>query len=86
MRALLLLLILLGLPALAPGNHTPVAKTLVADLAQLGLARLDNIEGMTWGAPLPGPGGPRRVLVFVSDDNFNPAQVTQFIAAEYLAP
>ena len=76
----------LDIEALAPGNHTPVAKTLVADLAQLGLARLDNIEGMTWGAPLPGPGGPRRVLVFVSDDNFNPAQVTQFIAAEYLIP
>ncbi len=76
----------LGLAALTPGNHTPVPKTLVADFAHLGLKRLDNIEGMTWGAPLPGADGPRRVLVFVSDDNFNPAQVTQFIAAEYLAP
>lgn len=82
----------LGLDALTPGNHTPVRKTLVADFAQLGLKRLDNIEGMTWGAPLPGAQGvqgshsPRRVLVFVSDDNFNPAQITQFIAAEYIAP
>ncbi len=76
----------LGLAALTPGNHTPVPKTLVADFAHLGLKRLDNIEGMTWGAPVPGPGGRRRVLVFVSDDNFNPAQITQFIAAEYLAP
>ena len=25
-----------------------------------------------------------RVLVFASDDNFNPAQSTQFIAAEYI--
>lgn len=76
----------LDIEALAPGNHTPVPKMLVADFAHLGLQRLDNIEGMAWGAPLPGPGGPRRVLVFVSDDNFNPAQITQFIAAEYLAP
>ena len=76
----------LGLAALTPGNHTPVPKTLVADFAHLGLKRLDNIEGMTWGAPLPGADGPRRVLVFVSDDNFNPAQITQFIAAEYLIP
>ena len=76
----------LGLDALAPGNHTPAPKTLVADFARLGLRHLDNIEGMAWGAPLPGPAGPRRVLVFVSDDNFNPAQVTQFIAAEYVEP
>ena len=76
----------LGLPTLAPGNHVPVRKTLVADFARLGLAHVDNIEAMTWGEPLPGPAGPRRVLVFVSDDNFNPAQVTQFIAAEYIAP
>ena len=74
----------LGLHALAPGNHQPVRKTLVADFAQLGLKHVDNIEAMTWGAPLPGPTGARRVLVFVSDDNFNPAQVTQFIAAEYV--
>jgi len=74
----------LGLHALAPGNHTAVRKTLVADFARLGLTHLDNIEAMTWGEPLPGPAGPRRVLVFVSDDNFNPAQVTQFIAVEYL--
>lgn len=79
----------LGVTALAPGNHVPVRKTLVADFSRLGLERLDNIEAMTWGEPLPGAnaqGGPRRVLVFVSDDNFNPAQVTQFIAAEYLEP
>ena len=71
----------LNLQALAPGNHAPVSKTLVADLARLGLQQLDNIEGMTWGPPLPGGA---RVLVFVSDDNFNPAQATQFIAAEYV--
>ena len=71
----------LALPALTPANHQAAPKTLVADLAALGLTP-DNIEGMTWGPPLEG----RCVLVFVSDDNFNPAQVTQFIAAQYLGP
>lgn len=69
-----------ALPALAPGNHVPVSKTLVADLATLGAGALDNLEGMAWGPPLAAGG---RVIVFVSDDNFNPAQTTQFIAAEY---
>lgn len=73
----------LNLPALAPSNHTPAPKTLVADFAHLGLKHIDNIEAMAWGPPLPSGS---RVLVFVSDDNFNPAQVTQFIAAEYLQP
>lgn len=73
----------LGLPALAAGNHTPAAKTRVADFAQLGLPHVDNIEGMAWGPPLPAEAGGARVLVFVSDNNFNPAQTTQFIAAQY---
>lgn len=73
----------LALDRLAPGNHRAVPKTLVADFAALGVAPLDNLEGMAWGPPLPDGA---RVLVFVSDDNFNPAQATQFIAAEYLEP
>ncbi|MBA2675105.1 esterase-like activity of phytase family protein [Ramlibacter sp.] len=71
----------LAVPQLAPGNHRPAPKTLLADFAQLGLARLDNLEGMCWGPP--GAGG-ARTLVFVSDDNFNPLQVTQFVACEFL--
>lgn len=70
----------LSLDTLVTGNHRPAAKTLVADFAQLGLSRLDNTEGMTWGPELPGG---RRTLVFVSDDNFNPAQVTQLAAFEW---
>ncbi len=70
----------LAVDALAPGNHRPAAKTLVADFAALGLSRLDNTEGMCWGPPLPGGG---RMLVVVSDDNFNPLQITQFAAFEY---
>lgn len=73
----------LDLRALAPGNHASVPKTLIADFAHLGLKHVDNIEAMTWGPPLPDG---TRVLVFVSDDNFNPAQVTQFIAAQYVEP
>jgi hypothetical protein len=71
----------LRVPRLAPGNHTPARKTLLADFAQLGLARLDNMEGMCWG---PRRANGARTLVFVSDDNFNPLQVTQFVACEFL--
>ena len=67
----------LDVDTLAPGNHRPAAKTLVADFAALGLTRLDNTEGMCWGPPLPDG---QRMLVVVSDDNFNPLQVTQFVA------
>ena len=70
----------LAIDALAPGNHRPAAKTLVADFAALGLSRLDNTEGMCWGPPLPDG---KRMLVVVSDDNFNPLQITQFAAFEY---
>lgn len=76
----------LALDRLVRGNHTPVPKALVADFEALGVTPLDNLEGMAWGAPLPGSSGNTRVLVFVSDDNFNPAQATQFIAAAYLEP
>lgn len=70
----------LALDALSPDNHRPAPKTLVADFAALGLSRLDNTEGLCWGPDLPGG---RRMLVAVSDDNFNPLQVTQFAAFEF---
>ena len=68
-------------PQLLPGQYQPMPKTLVADFSQLGLQRLDNTEGMAWGPVLPNG---HRTLVCVSDDNFNPMQVTQFVAFEYL--
>ena len=37
---------------------------------------IDNIEGMTFGPPLPDG---RQTLVIVSDNNFNAGQFTQFI-------
>jgi 3-phytase/alkaline phosphatase D len=59
-----------------PVAYQPMSKRLVADIGELGL-RPDNIEGMTFGPTLPDG---RRVLVLVSDDNFNPLQVTQLVA------
>ena len=66
---------------LASGQFLPMAKRLVADFSQLGLQRLDNTEAMAWGPVLANG---NRTLVCLSDDNFNPAQVTQFVAFEYL--
>ena len=66
---------------LQPGHYRPLNKTLVADFGQLGISRLDNTEGMCWGPTLANG---HRSLVFVSDDNFNPLQITQFLAFEYL--
>jgi hypothetical protein len=70
----------LSTPALREGSFTACRKTLVADLSAAGLSRLDNTEGMGWGPMLPGGG---RTLVIVSDDNFNPGQITQFAAFEF---
>lgn len=75
----------LALPTLRPGEFTPLRKTLVADLSAYlgpGLAKLDNSECLAWGPILPAIPGqpPQRTLVLLSDDNFNPMQVTQFVA------
>jgi 3-phytase len=53
----------------------PVAKTLLLDLDDLGIP-LDNVEGMAFGPDLADG---RRTLVLVSDNNFAPAQFTQFL-------
>ena len=53
----------------------PVEKSLLLDLRTLGIP-LDNVEGMTFGPDLPDG---RRSLVLVSDNNFAPAQFTQFL-------
>ncbi|MBC8139117.1 MAG: esterase-like activity of phytase family protein [Fibrella sp.] len=58
------------------GTIIPVQKTLLLDLGSLGVIP-DNIEGMTFG-PTFADGA--RALILVSDDNFNPTQVTQFVA------
>lgn len=53
----------------------PARKKLMLDLSDLGIT-LDNLEGMTLGPRLPDGS---QSLVLVSDDNFEEAQVTQFL-------
>ena len=59
----------------------PVKRTMLLDLSSLknddgSVLALDNIEGLTFGPNVDG----KRTLILVSDNNFNPAQFTQFIA------
>ena len=59
----------------SPIALTPVSQHEVFAFDDLGIP-IDNIEGMTFGPPLPDG---RQTLVIVSDNNFNPGQFTQFI-------
>lgn len=63
--------------SLTGGGYRTVGKRLVVDLGKLGLAHVDNIEGVTWGPRLATG---ERTLVFVADDNFSPSQTGQVIA------
>jgi hypothetical protein len=56
-------------------NIQPAEKRLLLDLGNLDIP-LDNLEGMTLGPKLPDG---RRTLILVSDNNFNPLQITQFL-------
>jgi hypothetical protein len=67
----------LAVPSLTGVPVTPMTKTLLADLSVApGLSPLDNIEGITLGPRLPDG---RQSVLLVSDDNFSPSQVTQFL-------
>jgi hypothetical protein len=57
------------------GTEQAVTKELLLDLDAPGIA-LDNMEGMAFGPDLADG---RRTLVLVSDNNFAPAQFTQFL-------
>jgi endonuclease/exonuclease/phosphatase family metal-dependent hydrolase len=65
----------------------PVRKSLVADLEDLGVDP-DNIEGMALGASLLG--GRKRMLVLISDNNFQPSvqsnQIVVLAASNVLGP
>jgi hypothetical protein len=69
----------LGIDALYDGGSpiafTPVSQHEVFAFDDLGIP-IDNIEGMTFGPPLPDG---RQTLVIVSDNNFSAGQFTQFI-------
>ena len=69
-----------AVPSLADASYILVTKCLIIDLAKTpDLGPADNIEGMSWGPTLPDG---KRSLVLVSDNNFNPVQITQFLAFE----
>lgn len=57
------------------GQIREARKRLLLDLDSLGLT-LDNLEGMTLGPQLPDGS---RALLLVSDNNFTPGQVSQFL-------
>jgi hypothetical protein len=65
-------------PVLARGDYTPIAKTLLLDLATLSIVP-DNLESMSWGPRSPDG---KRTLILVSDNNFSARQTTQFLAFE----
>jgi hypothetical protein len=60
----------------SPISFTPVSQRQIFAFDDLGIP-IDNIEGMTFGPPLPDG---RQLLIIVSDNNFAPTQFTQFIA------
>jgi hypothetical protein len=70
-----------AMPALAGATYVPVRKRLLLDLEKIGLAKIDNIEGISWGPRLENG---HRSLIMISDDNFNAQQVTQILAFEVL--
>ncbi|GGB88037.1 esterase-like activity of phytase family protein [Pseudoduganella buxea] len=69
------------IPALLGAAIAPARKRLVLDLNTLHLPVLDNLEGIGWGPRLPNG---HATLAFISDDNFNPAEVTQLLLFEVL--
>lgn len=62
--------------SLAQAPVRPVRKQLLVDFADIDGLVIDNLEGLTLGPRLPGG---KRALVVVSDNNFNQAQITQFL-------
>ncbi|MBI3349337.1 MAG: esterase-like activity of phytase family protein [Burkholderiales bacterium] len=70
-----------GWPSIKGREVVPVKRTMLLDLSSLknddgSVLAMDNIEGITFGPLVDG----KRTLILVSDNNFNPAQFTQFIA------
>jgi hypothetical protein len=67
----------LAMPSMQGAALTPMSKTLAVDLSKTpGLTPLENIEGITLGPKLPDG---RQLVVLVSDNDFSPTQVTQFL-------
>lgn len=65
-----------SLKAININNIKPAPKKLLFNFTQLNIP-IDNIEGLTFGQCLPNG---RRMLIFISDNNFSPIQFTQILA------
>jgi hypothetical protein len=71
-----------GVRSLRKATYTLTTKRFLLDLSNdPAIGHVNNIEGMAFGPRLANG---NRSLVLVSDNNFNPAQVTQFLAFEVL--
>ncbi|WP_158290283.1 esterase-like activity of phytase family protein [Ramlibacter sp. WS9] len=68
-----------GVDSLAGARYVPMSKRLVLDLNQAGIGSIDNIEAAAWGPRLANGNA---TLILISDDNFAPQQVNQFLAFE----
>ena len=65
------------LDEVSPSGRRPASRRQLLDLAALEIP-IDNLEGLALGPVLPGGA---RLLVLMSDDNFDPeGQITQFLA------
>jgi hypothetical protein len=71
-----------GQASLSKLKAVAVKKDLAIDMETLvankTMPRLDNFEGMSWGPEVNG----KKILVIVSDNNFNPTQETLFVFFE----
>ncbi|MBV8931151.1 MAG: esterase-like activity of phytase family protein [Kutzneria sp.] len=65
------------LSSLAGAEIRPMRKRLLVDMDDVGLTRVDNIEGITWGPRLSTG---ERTLLLVSDNNFSSSQITELVA------
>lgn len=70
-----------GAPNLPNAAYALAKKRLVLDVNALNLPKVDNLEGMALGPRLANGNAS---LVLVSDDNFNKAQVMQFLVFEVI--
>lgn len=68
-----------GLASLAGADIRPAAKTLLADFDMVPGGPVGNLEGMAWA---PRGFGPRR-LVFVTDNNFDPAWRSELLVFKF---
>ena len=62
------------------GKFAPATKKLILNMDDLGIY-IDNIEGVTFGPNLPNG---HKTLLFVTDNNFNEKEISQFLLFEVM--